>query len=179
MDKTQIVQQAYEAFHVLKDDGIFPNNRDCPLIIYKGALLLQPGDDESAIKKVFEQNGWSNAWVDGIYDYHHYHSVTHEVLGVYCGTADLKLGGPHGVCVELTRGDVIIIPAGVAHKCEKSSEDFSVVGAYPDGKDYDMNYGRDGERPKSDENIKQVPVPDKDPVYGANGPLMQSWKPGI
>lgn len=176
MDKTQIIQQAYEVSHVLEDDGTFPNNGSFPLLVYKRALLLQPDDDETAIKKVFESNGWSNSWVNGVYDYHHYHSVTHEVLGVYCGTADLQLGGPHGVCVEVFRGDVIIIPAGVAHKCNKSSEDFSIVGAYPDGKDYDIMYGKEGERPKADENIAGVPVPSKDPVYGSEGPLRQSWK---
>ena len=176
MDKTQLIQQAYEVSHILEDDGTFPNNQTLPLLIYKGALLLQPGDDESAIKKVFESNGWTNSWVDGVFDYHHYHSVTHEVMGVYCGTADLQLGGPHGVCVEVLRGDVIIIPAGVAHKNLKSSEDFSVVGAYPGGKDYDMNYGKDGERPAADENIARVPLPDKDPVYGIEGAVKTAWK---
>jgi len=176
MDKTQLIQQAYEVSHILKDDGTFPNNAVLPLLVYKGALLLQPGDDESAIKKVFESNGWTNPWVDGVYDYHHYHSVTHEVMGVYCGTADIQLGGPHGVCVEVLRGDVIIIPAGVAHKCLKSSEDFSVVGAYPSGRNYDMKYGKDGERPMADENIANVPIPGKDPVYGAEGPVKQIWK---
>lgn len=176
MDKTQLIQQAYEVIHVLEDDGTFPNNAALPLLVYKGALLLQPGDDDSAIKKVFESNGWTNSWVNGVYDYQHYHSVTHEVMGVYCGIADIQLGGPHGVCVEVVRGDVIIIPAGVAHKCIKCSDDFSVVGAYPDGKDYDTNYGKEGERPKADENIARVPVPDKDPVYGKQGALNQNWK---
>ena len=179
MDKTQIIQQAYEVAHVLKDDGTFPNNALLPLLIYKRALLLKPGDDESAVKKVFESNGWSNAWVDGVYDYQHYHSLTHEVMGVYCGTADIQLGGPEGVCVEVMRGDVIIIPAGVAHKCLKSSEDFSVIGAYPAGRNYDMNYGKQGERPKADENIANVPVPDKDPVYGIQGALKEKWKSAL
>lgn len=177
MDKTQIIQQAYEASRVLEDDGTFPNNANYPLLIYKKALLLQPGDDESVIKKVFESNGWTNCWVDGVYNYHHYHSVTHEVLGVFCGIADIQLGGPHGVCVEVLRGDVLIIPAGVAHKCVKSSKDFTVVGAYPDGRDYDMLYGKEGERPQADGNIAKVPVPAKDPVYGDHGALHECWKP--
>lgn len=175
MDKTQVVQQAYEVFTVLEDDGIFPNNAQLPLIVYKKALLLHPDDDASTIEDVFKQNGWSNSWENGIFDYHHYHSITHEVIGVCTGTADFQLGGPKGVCVEVCRGDVLIIPAGVAHKCLKSSDDFSVVGAYPEGKEYDIMYGIEGERPKADENIAKVPVPDKDPVYGSEGPLKQNW----
>ena len=176
MDKTQLIQQAYEVSHILEDDGTFPNNARLALLVYKGALLLQPGDDESAIKKVFESNGWTNSWINGVYDYHHYHSVTHEVMGVFCGMADLQLGGPNGVCLEVLRGDVIIIPAGVAHKCLKASDDFSVVGAYPDGREYDLMYGKEGERPSADGNIADVPEPDKDPVYGEEGPLKQIWK---
>lgn len=176
MDKTQLVRQAYEVCKVLEDDGTFPNNASLPLLVYKGALLLHPADEPKAIEKIFESNGWTNSWVDGVFDYHHYHSQTHEVLGVFCGVADLQLGGPHGVCVELVRGDVVIIPAGVAHKCLKSSNDFSVVGAYPEGKSYDMNYGKEGERPAADENITKVPLPAKDPVYGTSGGLNEFWK---
>lgn len=179
MDKTQIVQQAYEVIQVLEDDGTFPNNPDLPLLIYKKALLLQPNENESAIEDVFRSNGWTNLWVNGVHDFHHYHSLTHEVMGVYSGTADLQLGGPHGVCVELIRGDVIIIPAGVAHKCLNCTDDFSVVGAYPEGKNYDMNYGKEGERPNSDENIARVEIPDKDPVYGDKSGLKEIWKPKL
>lgn len=175
MDKTQLIRQAYEVCKVLEDDGTFPNNPKLPVLVYKGAFLLHPKDETAAIKKVFEGNGWSNAWEDGIYDYHHYHSITHEVLGVFCGVADLQLGGPHGVCVEVVRGDVIIIPAGVAHKCLKCSDDFTVVGAYPGGRDYDMNYGKAGERTAAIENIAKVPLPDKDPVYGKSGMMIETW----
>jgi uncharacterized protein YjlB len=177
MDKTQLVQQAFEVCKLLTENGPYPNNSCLPVLVYKRALLLQPGDDHSAIRQVFEKNGWSNSWIGGVFDYHHYHSTTHEVLGVFCGVADLQLGGPHGVCVEVLRGDVIIIPAGVAHRCLKCSEDFSVVGAYPEGRDYDMNYGKEGERPAVDENIAKVPLPDKDPVYGEEGLMKESWLP--
>ena len=175
MDKNKLVQQAYEVFKILTDDGTFPNNAKLPLVVYKGAFLLRPDENEAIIEKHFADNNWTNSWTGGVYDYHHYHSLTHEVMGVYCGTADLQLGGPEGVCVELTRGDVIIIPAGVAHKKLQCSHDFSVVGAYPDGREYDMNLGKDGERPKADENIAEVPLPSTDPVYGTEGPVAKNW----
>src|SRR5436190_11972743 len=38
----------------------------------------------------------------------------------------------HGQTVEVRSGDVILIPAGVAHHHIGASPDFSVVGAYPE-----------------------------------------------
>lgn len=172
----QTIQKAHVVWHYFEDDGVFPNNPSLPLIVYKGALYLHPSEDSNAIEKVFEDHGWSNAWKSGIFDYHHYHSTTHEVLGVFCGKADIQLGGPDGTCVELVRGDVVVVPAGVAHKCLKASSDFLVVGAYPEGRDYDMNYGKPEERPMADENIKSVPLPNTDPVYGTEGPLVGKWR---
>ncbi len=176
MNKHDLVQEAYEVFQVMEDDGTFPNNAKLPVIIYKGAFLLRPDESEAVVIAHFERQNWRNAWTNGVFDYHHYHSNTHEVMGVISGTADLILGGESGVCVEVKRGDVIILPAGVAHKCLKSSDDFSVVGAYPEGENYDMNYGIQGERPKADANIAAVSIPETDPVYGNEGPLCSKWK---
>lgn len=176
MDKNQLIQKAYVVSQKLDDDGTFPNNPRYPVQVYKGAILLHPEDKAAAITAVFERNNWSNAWQNGIFDYQHYHSNTHEVMGIFCGTADVQLGGPEGICVELGRGDVLIIPAGVAHKCLNHSDDFSCIGAYPDGMAYDMQYGKDGERPAADEAIGKVPLPVKDPVYGDEGPLIENWK---
>jgi uncharacterized protein YjlB len=70
-----------------------------------------------------------------------YHSTSHEVLGVHSGVATLRLGGEHGKNVEVVAGDVVIIPAGVAHQNLSSSDDFGVVGAYPGGHDWDLLRG--------------------------------------
>jgi len=72
-------------------------------------------------------------------------------------------------------GDVLVIPAGVAHKNLGASADLGVVGAYPRGQSPDMNDGHDGERPRADQNIAQVPLPAADPVFGVDGPLMRQW----
>src|SRR5436190_4568377 len=82
----------------------------------------------------------------------------------------------HGQTVEVRSGDVILIPAGVAHHHIGASPDFSVVGAYPDGRQWDLLRGLPGERPKSDRTIAALPIPDYDPIYGADGPLRQIWK---
>jgi uncharacterized protein YjlB len=66
---------------------------------------------------------------------------------------------------------------GVAHKCLEQSEDFAVVGFYPRGQKVDMQYGKPGERPASDERIRALPLPDEDPLFGAGGPLLTCWHP--
>ena len=72
-------------------------------------------------------------------------------------------------------GDVIVIPAGVAHKNLGASADFRVVGAYPRGQHPDLCTGKPGERPQADRRIARVPLPEQDPVYGPGGPLIAHW----
>ena len=85
------------------------------------------------------------------------------------------LVGPEGKVITARAGDVIIVPAGVSHKNVNQSPDFRVVGAYPRGQMWDMNYGKTAERPGADENIKNVPLPATDPVFGKTGLLMRLW----
>jgi uncharacterized protein YjlB len=130
------------------------------------------------IERVFGMNRWSRPWHDGVYNYHHYHSTAHEALGCYAGRARLQLGGPTGLEVEIALGDVLVLPAGVAHKNLDASEDFCVVGSYAGGRSYDMKYGHADERPEAEERIARVPLPETDPVYGKDGPLMRYWRRG-
>ena len=153
----------------------FPNSK-LPVLLYRNVLELPSFFRALFIKKLFKSNGWSNSWKSGIYTYHHYHSNTHEVLGVYKGKTTLLLGGKKGVKIKISKGDVIIIPVGVAHKNLGKETQIKCVGAYPYGKDYDMNYGKKKERPKTDENIKKVKVPRKDPVFGLIDGLHLYWK---
>lgn len=160
---------------LLVDDGTFPNNERLPLMVYKSAIAVPLKDPAGAVERILKENQWGGSWRNGIYTYHHYHSTAHEVLGIYGGIVTVQLGGPNGIIVECAVGDVIIIPAGVAHKNLGSSKDFRCVGAYPSGQNWDMNYGKPGERPKADQNIAKVPLPNNDPVYGADGPLIKGW----
>lgn len=156
---------------VLRDDGSFPNNPR-PLLLYSRAVSADP----AVIERLFTANDWPNAWRNGVYSYHHYHSTAHEALGVYSGSASILFGGPDGVTATIGAGDVAVIPAGVAHKCLKSSADFRIVGAYPRDQRWDMCYGNGDERPQADRNIAQVPDPENDPVRGLGGALPQYWK---
>jgi uncharacterized protein YjlB len=161
--------------HLLKDDGTYPNNEVVPLIVYQGALTLPERQPAVIFEELFAANHWGGSWRNGVYSFHHYHSKAHEVLGVYGGTAKVQLGGPQGIVISAKKGDVIIIPAGVAHKNLGSSHDFRIVGAYPRGQSPDMCYGKSGERPDADHNIMQVAVPAFDPIYGVYGALNNSW----
>lgn len=164
----------YEAF-IFHDDGIFPNNDNLPLILIHQMFAAKPEVPPATIEKTFQTNGWENSWRNGLYIFHHYHSTAHEALGIYGGWVEAQFGGPEGKVVTARAGDVIIVPAGVSHKNVDQSPDFCVVGAYPRGQMWDMNYGKAGERPKADENIKKVPLPAADPVFGKAGLLMRLW----
>ena len=159
-----------------KDDSIFPNS-PLPLLFYRGAITTNAKDPASIFEQRFVENDWTNSWRDGVYSFPHYHSTSHEVLAVYSGTATLRLGGERGKSVDVRAGDVIVIPAGVAHQNIGAGDDVGVVGAYPDGREWDLLRGRPGERPRADENIAALPIPDNDPIYGAEGPLRRLWKP--
>lgn len=145
--------------------------------MYKGVLKIPFLFPATHVRNLFRKNDWTNAWDFGIFEYHHYHSITHEALGIYGGKTNLQLGGDQGVMITLEKGDVLVIPAGVAHKNLGKENDISCIGAYPGGSEYDMNYGRPGERPLTDNNIAAVPIPATDPVTGAGG-LTEIWATG-
>jgi uncharacterized protein YjlB len=168
----QVVEPEQFSF---KDDGVFPNSV-LPVLLYRQAFKREPGDRAFVVEQRFAENDWTNSWRNGVYSFAHYHSTTHEVLGVYGGAATLRLGGEHGKNVEVYAGNVIVIPAGVAHQNIGASEDFAVVGAYPDGREWDLLRGLPGERPKADHTIAALPISDNDPIYGPEGPLRWIWK---
>ena len=117
MNKEDIITYFFE------NDGDIPNNI-LPVVIYKNALQHVVQKD---LEVLFCQNGWGNNWHDIILTEDHFHSNTHEVLGLKSGQARLKLGG--------------------------EKEDSSSVLA----------------------EIASIPLPDKDPVFGSNGPLFDYW----
>src|SRR5918911_97755 len=119
--------------HLFADDGRIPNNPRLPLLIYCGALEPDPSEPAATFETAFARNNWRGAWRNGIYDFHHYHSTSHEVLGIARGSVQVRLGGEAGLATRLEAGDVVVIPAGVGHKNEGSTPDLLAVGAYPDG----------------------------------------------
>ena len=161
---------------LLSDDGTFPNYGRLRVILYRDAILFEGDDHAAEIERVFLANDWHNPWRNGIFEYHHYHATAHEVLGIAAGTVTVELGGDEGPVLELGAGDVVVLPAGVAHRNVDSSDDLVVVGAYPPGQIWDMNTGGEDERPRVDASIAAVPLPMTDPVYGENGPVVTLWE---
>lgn len=147
-----------------KDDGKIPNSK-YPLLLYKNAFVERGSNGASWLEKRFEANNWTNSWRNGIYSFHHYHSTSHEVLGVFSGSALVHLGGEQGEKVQIEAGDIIVIPAGVGHK-NLGGKNLGVVGAYPDGRNWDLMRGLVDERPEADQNIAALPLPGTDPFLG-------------
>jgi len=151
---------------VLGPNGWVPNNPSIAVRIHRG-LRMADGrmPDAPAFERMFDAHGWPPDWRGGVYDYHHYHSTAHEVLGVYAGRAQLELGGPDGHAVMIEAGDALLLPAGTGHRCIEADDAFRVVGAYPVGQDWDLQ--REAPDAAMRARLHALPAPARDPVDGA------------
>lgn len=158
------------------DDGRTPNHPDLPLIVMRQTEAAEAEDPAEWFEMRFAANGWRGTWRWGVYSYQHFHSTNHEVLGVARGSARLMLGGEQGGEFEVRVGDVLVLPAGLGHQCLSASQDFQVVGAYPRGEHPDLIRPGEGNPDATRGRIEKVPLPGLDPVYGAQGPVMEHWR---
>ncbi len=160
------------------DGGNVPNNPKLPLLLYRGAIDIEAArDPEHAIEQVFMANGWGHGmWRNGIYPYTHFHSMTHEVLGIARGTARVRFGGAQGEEIEVTAGDVAVLPAGTGHQRLSDGAGLSVIGGYPVGGRYDLCRGGRAEHDQALQSIPHVPMPATDPLFGSAGPLLALWR---
>lgn len=166
MNKEDVITFYFE------NDGDIPNNI-LPVIIYKNALQYLT---DKNFESTFSQNRWANNWQDIILTEDHFHSNTHEVLGLKSGQARLMLGGIKGEIVNVEQGDVIILPAGVGHFSVDNSGDYQFVGGYPNGADWNLKFSLKKENSASIlAEIANIPLPEKDPIFGENGPLFEFW----
>jgi uncharacterized protein YjlB len=159
--------------HLLHSDGTIPNNPKLPLLVYPGALA---GESMNAVRNRILSNKWEGAWVGSVYDFHHYHSRAHEVLGCFQGSAKVQFGGESGPIVEIQAGDGVVIPAGVGHKSISASSDFAVIGAYPAGQNVDMCKEMEDTMDLILSRIENLPLPQSDPFFGKSGPLLNRWR---
>ena len=157
------------------DDDRTPNSRH-PVLIYRADAADQDGLAER-LERLFASHGWPPQWRGGVFDYHHYHSNAHEVLGVARGTAVLMLGGEQGETVDIAPGDVVILPAGTGHCRIQASVDFELVAAYPaDQQDWDLCRPGHVDLGAARARIATLAVPEQDPVAGAGGALVTLWR---
>ena len=83
-----------------------------------------------------------------------------------------------GVEIDIRAGDVVVVPAGVSHRSLSATDDYRYMGVYPKQCPRWRNDFCKGAESmdKLEEEIRQVIVPDYDPVYGLDGPLAVLWR---
>ena len=145
-----------------------------PLLIYHAAFPSPT--NASAIEFHLQSIGVVDpAWRYTMYSTSHFHSTSHEVLCIASGKARLCFGhegNPKHVEPVVEKGDVIVVPAGVAHRLlEDMVGGFQMVGSYPKGRSWDMCYGKPGEEEQVN-GIKKLGWFERDPVYGEKGPAI-------
>src|SRR3954462_13167298 len=140
-----------------------PNHPSFAVVVYHDVEPAASGDAD-AVRALFAEHGWRGSWVDAVFDFHHFHSTSHEVLAVVTGRATLELGGPQGETFEVGEGDVLVLPAGTGHRRAAARDGFTVVGASPAGQErYDILREADD---AARERISVLPAPGQDPVGG-------------
>ena len=161
-----------------KSDEETPNNSRYPLVVYRSPVALDPKFDPAAIFEVlFATNKWGDGWRATMYGYNHFHTGTHECLGIARGKLTAQFGGTSGRKIQLKAGDVVIVPAGVGHKHITQSKDLLIVGAYPaNAGSYDEPKPDEIEHATAVKNVSRVKRPGTDPVYGRKGPLFSIWR---
>jgi uncharacterized protein YjlB len=136
---------------------VIPNNPRFEVLVYRGLPLEDP-------RGRFAAHGWGGTWVSSVFDFHHFHSTSHEALAVLSGNATIELGGPQGQAFEVAAGDVLVLPAGTGHRRARDAGGFRVMGAYPAGQeDYDLLRAADE---AAVARIAALGAPPDDPVGG-------------
>ena len=154
----------------------FPEITQFPLLVYRGTVGAGGRAAAEQCLSLFARHGWSGGWTNGIYPFHHFHATTHEALGIVSGHARVRFGGDTGLVVSVAAGDAVVIPAGVSHRNEGASDDLVVVGAYPGGREPDMERRGSDQATEADrKRVRAVPAAETDPVFGKSGPLVDSW----
>jgi uncharacterized protein YjlB len=107
--------------HQVPAHGLTPNTslQHKPLLIYRS--VFPPSTvNASVIEKHLHSAGVVvPQWRYTMYSTSHFHSTTHEVLGIARGKAKLCFGHEENegrVEVTVESGDVVVVPAGVAHR---------------------------------------------------------------
>ncbi|KAL5342057.1 hypothetical protein BJX70DRAFT_386464 [Aspergillus crustosus] len=152
-----------------------------PVLHYRN-VLPQPLNEET-VTKFLTTHQWEKRGTWGHIPIRHFHPNSHECYGIFQGSSRLLLGvggsdQTGGVEISVQAGDVIVLPAGTAHSCARSSHNYRYIGVYP--KDCPRWRNEMGSKPINLNALREesgkVASPEEDPVYGAGGPLIQLWK---
>jgi len=161
--------------YLIPATGRIPNSSVAskPILLYHGAFTNASATlIEAHLASV---GAVTPQWRFTMYKTSHFHSTTHEVLCVSHGRAKLCFGGegnPDRVELIVYHGDVMVLPAGVAHHLlEDLDGGFEMVGSYPPGHHWDMCYGKKDEGDVWN-RISNLAWFERDPVYGELGPAL-------
>jgi len=156
----------------LSRNGWMPNNDRLPVLLYQRAFKPSAAL-AGEMEELFQRNAWPPQWRNGVYDFHHYHSTAHEVLGFAGGRGTIILGGEGGRQVSVEAGDVLVLPTGTGH-CRASADDrFLVIGAYPANQRWDIC--RAAPDAETIARMRTLPFPATDPLFGGTGELSRTW----
>lgn len=108
------------------DDGIVPNN---PRV--RVALRSRRAIDKETTLTHSSTNGWGRSWRDAVYDFVHYRSQVHEVLGVARGCAQVEFGGAKGRVLSLKVENVALNPGASVTGSLRRAESFSLSAPIP------------------------------------------------
>ncbi|OAX82122.1 hypothetical protein ACJ72_03526 [Emergomyces africanus] len=157
-------------------------NSPLPVLLYRN-VLPRPHSASTTIEFLERNKKWEKRGIFGHHPTPHFHPNTHECYGIFQGSSTLRIGrGKYdshssGILVPVTAGDVIVIPAGITHSCVESFDDYHYVGVYPKNAPHWRN--EFGKCPIDLAAMRKmtaaVGMPETDPVYGTEGPLMYFW----
>lgn len=160
-----------ESFQLKPCDGIL--NSWLPLLLVRGAVEAT----ESEATALLERNGWVGTWIYTVYPFWHFHTKGHEVLIGVAGRALIGFGGDKGIEVEVKPGDLALIPAGVGHKRIRGDDGFQVAGGYPVGQSGNIVRPGELEPHGVEQALSLLPLPERDPLTGESGGLLDHWRP--
>ncbi|KAK9446215.1 Cupin domain protein [Metarhizium brunneum] len=162
--------------YYLSPNSDAPNN-PLPVLHYRGVLPLEATEDMAT--KFLTANTWEKRGAWGHIGIRHFHPNTHECYGIVSGRSTMLLGKINdgtGMHVQVQRGDVIVLPAGTAHSSIESTPDYFYIGVYP--RRHPRWVNEHGKTPATHfrSTIRAVEMPEEDPVYGKDGPLLKLWR---
>jgi len=143
-------------------------NSPLPVVLIRSALTPNVSAKGRRFREAFRRRGWTGIWADTVYDYTHFHSNAHEVLGIAKGKVTVFWEAPKaddsGSRLAICSG---FLPAwDIAGFGEATG--LKVIGAYPPGQSH-FTMKRKGRA------VPRVRLPDTDPFYGPAGPLTRCW----
>lgn len=156
-----------------REDRFIPNSPH-PLLVYRSFFDKESDACENWLRKKFINHKWFPFSGLQPFDVPCYYVNTHIVLGVCAGEAKWQLGGTLGLTMVIEKGDVLVIPAGVALRNLESSADFKISAAssldvIPKIRKEATSHLKDPGR------IADISIPETDPVLGTGDGLLTIW----